>query len=96
MRRVPAFARQELKEVRNIDIAPTVLSILDVEPAKTVQGKALKLCPQGRPPQWQVRDERTDSLNTSLVFLEGRKKRMRGERRQRCPFFPLSRSTSRV
>ena len=44
----PNVCETELHEVRNIDIAPTVLSILAVEPAKAVQGKALKLCPPGR------------------------------------------------
>jgi predicted AlkP superfamily pyrophosphatase or phosphodiesterase len=43
----PSICRQQLREVRNIDIAPTVLSILDVEPADTVQGRAISLCPAG-------------------------------------------------
>ncbi len=40
----PEICRRELEEVRNIDIAPTILSILDVRPAQTVQGRAIRLC----------------------------------------------------
>jgi hypothetical protein len=50
----PHICRDKLEEVRNIDIAPTILAILGVRPANTVQGRALKLC--GR----DGRDERQD------------------------------------
>jgi arylsulfatase A-like enzyme len=30
--------------VRRIDVAPTILAILGVPPADTVQGRALRLC----------------------------------------------------
>jgi arylsulfatase A-like enzyme len=43
---VPAGSRLDAM-VRNIDLAPTILAILGVEPAHTVQGRALRLC--GRP-----------------------------------------------
>jgi predicted AlkP superfamily pyrophosphatase or phosphodiesterase len=43
----PNVCKQELKEVSNIDIVPTVLALLGVEPADTVQGRAIKLCPPG-------------------------------------------------
>jgi len=43
----PSVCKQELREVRNIDVAPTVLSLLEVEPADTVQGRAIRLCPPG-------------------------------------------------
>jgi predicted AlkP superfamily pyrophosphatase or phosphodiesterase len=40
----PHVCRDDLEEVRNIDIAPTILAILGVPPADTVQGRAIKLC----------------------------------------------------
>jgi arylsulfatase A-like enzyme len=30
--------------VRNIDVAPTILGLLDVTPAATVQGRPIDLC----------------------------------------------------
>ncbi|MGH8532995.1 MAG: hypothetical protein ACREV1_09800 [Gammaproteobacteria bacterium] len=32
----------EIRKVRNIDIAPTVMKILNVEPAVTVDGKVIR------------------------------------------------------
>jgi predicted AlkP superfamily pyrophosphatase or phosphodiesterase len=40
----PHVCRDKLEQVRNIDIAPTILAILGVRPADTVQGRAIKLC----------------------------------------------------
>jgi predicted AlkP superfamily pyrophosphatase or phosphodiesterase len=40
----PQVCRRNLEEVRNIDIAPTILSILGVPPAQTVQGRAIRFC----------------------------------------------------
>jgi hypothetical protein len=40
----PQVCRDEIEEVRNIDLAPTVLALLGVQPADTVQGHALRLC----------------------------------------------------
>lgn len=37
----PDFNRKTLKRVRNIDIAPTIARLLNVEPASTVQGKSI-------------------------------------------------------
>ncbi len=37
----PDFERGTLDKVRNIDIAPTILRLLNVEPAPTVQGKSI-------------------------------------------------------
>ncbi|HZF20673.1 MAG TPA: alkaline phosphatase family protein [Burkholderiales bacterium] len=40
----PQVCRDGIEEVRNIDLAPTVLALLGVQPADTVQGRALRLC----------------------------------------------------
>jgi predicted AlkP superfamily pyrophosphatase or phosphodiesterase len=40
----PQVCRDKLEEIRNIDIAPTILAILGVRPADSVQGRAIKLC----------------------------------------------------
>jgi hypothetical protein len=40
----PQICRRELEEVRNIDVAPTILSFLGVPPAQTVQGRAIRFC----------------------------------------------------
>lgn len=37
----PDFNRQTLKRVRNIDIAPTIARLLNVQPASTVQGRSI-------------------------------------------------------
>ncbi|WP_017314559.1 alkaline phosphatase family protein [Mastigocladopsis repens] len=37
----PDIQPGQLEQVRNIDIAPTILRLLDVKPARTVQGKAI-------------------------------------------------------
>jgi len=42
----PDVCRGELERVRNIDVAPTILRLLDVAPAQTVQGRAIDLCPR--------------------------------------------------
>lgn len=39
----PDIERGTISQVRNIDIAPTILQILGVEPAETVEGKAIAL-----------------------------------------------------
>jgi predicted AlkP superfamily pyrophosphatase or phosphodiesterase len=39
--------RVELETVHNIDLAPTILKLLDVEPHETVQGRAIDLCRHG-------------------------------------------------
>jgi len=39
--------RGELDTVHNIDITPTILKLLDVEPHETVQGRAINLCRHG-------------------------------------------------
>lgn len=39
----PDIARGTISQVRNIDIAPTILQILGVKPAQTVEGKEIKL-----------------------------------------------------
>lgn len=52
----PSICRQELDEVRNIDIAPTVMAILGVRPADTVQGRAIRLC--GRDDHRDRREDR--------------------------------------
>jgi predicted AlkP superfamily pyrophosphatase or phosphodiesterase len=51
----PDFRRGvEIGKVRNIDVAPTVLEILDVEPASTVDGRVLrKALEQPRHCDWQ-------------------------------------------
>jgi len=36
----PQVCRDGIEEVRNIDLAPTVLALLGVQPADTVQGRA--------------------------------------------------------
>jgi arylsulfatase A-like enzyme len=38
----PSFARATLDRVHNIDVAPTVLAILGVPPAPTVDGAVLR------------------------------------------------------
>jgi predicted AlkP superfamily pyrophosphatase or phosphodiesterase len=43
----PDVCRHEVEKVRNIDIAPTILDILNVRPADTVQGRSLRLCGKG-------------------------------------------------
>jgi predicted AlkP superfamily pyrophosphatase or phosphodiesterase len=40
----PSVCEDELEDVRQIDVAPTILAILGVPPAETVQGRALRLC----------------------------------------------------
>src|SRR5262249_30355922 len=40
----PHIFAGEVQEVRNIDVAPTIVSILGVRPADTVQGRAIRLC----------------------------------------------------
>jgi hypothetical protein len=40
----PSVCEDELEDVRQIDVAPTILAILGVPPADTVQGRALRLC----------------------------------------------------
>ena len=40
----PSVCEDELEGVRQIDVAPTILAILGVPPADTVQGRALRLC----------------------------------------------------
>lgn len=40
----PSVCEDELETVRQIDVAPTILAILGVPPADTVQGRALRLC----------------------------------------------------
>ncbi len=40
----PQVCRDEVEEVRNIDVAPTILALLGVRPAETVQGRAIRLC----------------------------------------------------
>ena len=40
----PHVCRQALREMRNIDVAPTILRWFDVTPADTVQGRARRLC----------------------------------------------------
>jgi predicted AlkP superfamily pyrophosphatase or phosphodiesterase len=44
----PDVCKREFEVVRNIDIAPTILDILNVRPAATVQGRSLHLCSDGR------------------------------------------------
>ncbi|MBA3776800.1 MAG: hypothetical protein H0X11_10230, partial [Betaproteobacteria bacterium] len=39
----PDIRHGKLGAVRNIDMAPTILRLLDVKPAATVQGRALRL-----------------------------------------------------
>jgi phosphodiesterase/alkaline phosphatase D-like protein len=41
----PDIGQQSLGSVRNIDIAPTIEKILNVTPAKTVDGKAISIAP---------------------------------------------------
>jgi Type I phosphodiesterase / nucleotide pyrophosphatase len=40
----PHVCRHEIEEVRNIDLAPTILRLLGVPAADTVEGRALRLC----------------------------------------------------
>src|SRR5688572_11395415 len=44
----PNGCKQELREVQNTDIAPTVLALLGVQPAETMQGRAIDPCPRGQ------------------------------------------------
>jgi len=44
----PDVCKRHFDIVRNIDIAPTILDILGVLPAATVQGRSLHLCSDGR------------------------------------------------
>jgi arylsulfatase A-like enzyme len=39
----PDIGTGKLDKVRNIDVAPTILGILGVQPAATVQGKPINL-----------------------------------------------------
>jgi predicted AlkP superfamily pyrophosphatase or phosphodiesterase len=43
----PSACQRRLERVRNIDIAPTILRLLDVPVADTVQGRAINLCGWG-------------------------------------------------
>ncbi|MGH8640720.1 MAG: alkaline phosphatase family protein [Burkholderiales bacterium] len=56
----PDVCKREFEVVRNIDIAPTILDILNVRPAATVQGRSLHLCSDGRHRDHQERDRRDD------------------------------------
>ena len=49
----PDVCRERLETVRNIDIASTILDLLNVRPSDTVQGRAIRLC-SGRE---QARDD---------------------------------------
>ena len=40
----PQVCRQELRNMRNIDVAPTILRLFDVPPSDTVQGRARRFC----------------------------------------------------
>lgn len=40
----PDICRRKLDTVNNIDIAPTILKMLNVRPAATVEGRAIRLC----------------------------------------------------
>jgi hypothetical protein len=39
----PDIRHRELEKVRNIDVAPTILDLLGVQPAATVEGKVLPI-----------------------------------------------------
>ncbi len=54
----PDVCRERLETVRNIDIAPTILDLLNVRPADTVQGRAIRLC-GGR--DYAGHDDRNDT-----------------------------------
>ena len=54
----PSVCEDELEEVRNIDVAPTILAILGVPPADSVQGRALRLCGKDRDRDDDDRDRR--------------------------------------
>jgi arylsulfatase A-like enzyme len=41
----PDIGTGTINQVRNIDIAPTILNLLGVQPAATVQGSAIALNP---------------------------------------------------
>jgi hypothetical protein len=61
----PDACRGELQRVRNIDVAPTILRLLHVAPADTVQGRPIDLCPRGhgrdgRDHDWDDRDHDPD------------------------------------
>ena len=43
----PSACQRHLPKVRNIDVAPTILRLLDVPAADTVQGRAINLCGWG-------------------------------------------------
>ena len=57
-RRAQTCARTSSRTVRNIDVAPTILAILGVPPADTVQGRALRLCGKDRDRDDDDRDRR--------------------------------------
>jgi hypothetical protein len=40
----PLVCRQQLRHMRNIDVAPTILRLFAITPSETVQGHAQKLC----------------------------------------------------
>src|SRR5262245_3148772 len=42
----PQVCRDQIGEVRNIDVAPTILALLGVQPAETVEGRAIRPCGQ--------------------------------------------------
>jgi predicted AlkP superfamily phosphohydrolase/phosphomutase len=54
----PDVCRQRLESVRNIDVAPTILDILNVRPGATVQGHAIRFCSDDR--DGRDRDGRDD------------------------------------
>jgi arylsulfatase A-like enzyme len=39
----PNFKRKTLKEVDNLDVAPTIAELLDIEPPRDAQGKKLPI-----------------------------------------------------
>ncbi len=63
----PDVCRRHLETVRNMDIAPTILDILGVRPAATVQGRSLHLCGEGR------NDDRNDRKDDDGDDGRGRK-----------------------
>jgi predicted AlkP superfamily pyrophosphatase or phosphodiesterase len=57
----PDVCRREIETVHNIDIAPTILDILNVRPADTVQGRSVRLCGK------DIDDRDSDSSNHSTT-----------------------------
>ncbi len=53
----PHVCRHDLEEVRNIDVAPTILRLLGVRPPDTMQGRNIGLC---KDEDRDERDERDD------------------------------------